>query len=427
MLKKISDFLTGTKMSLVGDAFLVISLLQIVLKKTFPVDPAWVTVFICGIPLAYLAFWRVFHLKGISKINSALLITIAMIAALLIGDIFAAGEVAFIMAIGAILEEKTTDRAKKGLKKLVSLAPQQDRHIRDGKEEIIPASQIQKGDIIRILPGENVPVDGQIVSGTTSVDQSVITGESLPVDKEVGDSVFCGTTNCFGTVDICPVNVGADSTLQKLIRLTQEAEDKKAPMARIADKWASWLVPVALTIALVTYFVTGDIVRGVTILVVFCPCALVLATPTAIMAAIGQATKHGVIVKSGEALENMGKVDTIAFDKTGTLTYGKLEVSDIVSLDRDMDERTLLGYVASAESRSEHPLGKAIVARAQADGVDLLEVENFQMEAGKGIHALVGGKDMYCGSEKYLTEKKVTVPKTFQDTIPQTRRLVNEG
>ena len=421
MLKKISDFLGGTLMTAVGGVFLMISLVLMLTDTYFPVDPAWVSVIICGIPLAYLAFWRVIFLKGISKINSALLITIAMVAALAIGDIFAAGEVAFIMAVGAILEEKTTERAKKGLKKLISLAPTQGRRIRNGKEEMIPADEIRKGDILRILPGETVPVDGEIVQGTTSVDQAVITGESLPVDKEVGDKVFCGTTNRFGAVDIRATEVGADSTLQKLIRLTQEAENKKEPMARIADRWASWLVPVALLIALVTYFVTGDLVRGVTVLVVFCPCALVLATPTAIMAAIGQATKHGVIIKSGEALENMGKVDTIAFDKTGTLTFGRLEVSDVVPFQKGLTADELLTMVASAESMSEHPLGKAIVAHAKEKGLTLAAVTGFQMEAGKGICAEISGKTLHCGSEKYLMGQGISIPEEVRASLETLR------
>lgn len=404
-------------MTAVGGVFLVISLVLMLTDTSFPVDPAWVSVIICGIPLAYLAFWRVIFLKGISKINSALLITIAMVAALAIGDIFAAGEVAFIMAVGAILEEKTTERAKKGLKKLISLAPTQGRRIWNGKEEMIPADEIRKGDILRILPGETVPVDGEIVQGTTSVDQAVITGESLPVDKEVSDKVFCGTTNRFGAMDIRATEVGADSTLQKLIRLTQKAENKKAPMARIADRWASWLVPVALLIALATYFVTGDLVRGVTVLVVFCPCALVLATPTAIMAAIGQATKHGVIIKSGEALENMGKVDTIAFDKTGTLTFGRLEVSDVVPIQKGLTADELLTMVASAESMSEHPLGKAIVAHAKEKGLTLAAVTGFQMEAGKGICAEISGKTLHCGSEKYLMGQGISIPEEVRASL----------
>ena len=422
MLKKITDFLAGTKMTIVSLAFLLLSLVNTyLLDGIIPVNPAWASVIISGVPLAYLAIWRIINLKGIAKINSCLLITIAMIAAIAIGDLFAAGEVAFIMAIGAILEEKTTERAKKGLKKLVSLAPTQGRRIVNGKEEMVPADQIREGDILRILPGENVPVDGVIVSGTTSVDQAVITGESLPVDKEVGDSVFCGTTNRFGVVDIQATQVGQDSTLQKLIRLTQEAEDKKAPMARIADKWASWLVPVALLLAIIVGVATKDIVRAVTILVVFCPCALVLATPTAIMAAIGQATKHGVIIKSGEALEHMGKVDTIAFDKTGTLTFGQLEVSDVVSFDKSLSEAELLGCVAAAETLSEHPLGKAIVAHAKAKEVSLPEVTDFRMEAGKGICAKVAGGEMHVGSEKYLRGQGFQIPTAVSEKLDQLR------
>ncbi|MBO5285978.1 MAG: cation-translocating P-type ATPase, partial [Clostridia bacterium] len=312
IMKKLISFLSSIPMTIVSGVFLVLSFVLLKLDVILPVDPAWVSVVISGIPLLYLAVWRIIHNPGISKISSALLITIAMIAAIIIGDLFASGEVAFIMALGAILEDFTTNRAKKGLKKLIKLAPTQGRKITDDSEVLIPASEIKVNDIIRILPGEKIPVDGVIISGDTSVDQSIMTGESLPVDKSVGEDVFCGTINLFGAIDIRATKVGEDSSLQKLIRMVQEAEDKKAPMARVADKCASWLVPVALLIAIITGFITKDVTRAVTVLVVFCPCALVLATPTAIMAAIGQATKHGVIIKSGEALEKMGKVNTIA-------------------------------------------------------------------------------------------------------------------
>ena len=315
-----------------------------------------------------------------------------MFAAIAIGDLFAAGEVVFIMAIGALLEEATTNRAKKGLKKLISLAPTKGRRLKDGKEEMIPAEEIRQGDILRILPGETIPVDGTIISGETSVDQSIMTGESLPVDKGVGEEVFCGTINRFGSIDISATKVGENSSLQKLIRMVQDAENKQAPMQRIADRVASWLVPVALLIAILAYVFSGNIVTAVTVLVVFCPCALVLATPTAIMAAIGQATKHGVIIKSGEALEKMGKVDTIAFDKTGTLTYGRLDVSDMISFDESISETDLLSLAASAEAKSEHPLGKAIVAYAKAKEVPLAESTAYRMTTGKGIFAEVDNR-----------------------------------
>lgn len=417
MLKKINDILAGMPMTLVGGAFLILSFVLPKLGIRLLIDPAWVTVVISGIPLLYLALWRVVYNPGISKISSALLIVIAMFGAIGIGDLFAAGEVVFIMAFGALLEEMTTNRAKKGLKNLISLAPVQGRRLKNGKELIIPAEKISRDDILRVLPGETIPVDGIIIEGETSVDQSIMTGESLPVDKGVKDEVFCGTLNRFGAIDIKATNVGQDSSLQKLIRMVQEAENKQAPMQRIADKFASWLVPVALMIAIVTGFATGNIVRAVTVLVVFCPCALVLATPTAIMAAIGQATKHGVIIKSGEALEKMGKVDTITFDKTGTLTYGKLQVSDVISFNDNPDNEYILLMAASAEAKSEHPLGKAIVNDVISKKMNIIPSSAFKMTTGKGIEAVVADKKMLCGNEKFLRENGIEINKSVSDTI----------
>lgn len=430
MVKRMNDFLAGLPMTIVAGAFLLLDLIphltgefgeRMEVWNFPPFDPAWVTIIISGLPLLYLAVWRMIYNRGISKISSALLICIAMFSAIAIGDLFAAGEVAFIMAIGALLEEATTNRAKKGLKELINLAPVTGRRLSDGREEIIPAGEIRKGDILRVLPGEKIPVDGQIISGETTVDQSVMTGESLPVDKNEGDAVFSGTLNCFGAVDMEATKVGEDSSLQKLIHMVQEAENKQAPMQRIADKCASYLVPVALLIAIGAYIGTGNIVTAVTVLVVFCPCALVLATPTAVMAAIGQAAKHGVIIKSGEALEKMGKVDTIAFDKTGTLTYGRLEVSDILTFDTDISREELLFLAASAESKSEHPLGKAIVEYARGKGIMLSEAKSFKMTAGKGICAEIEGRRLYLGSEKFLAEYGVFADGAVQSALERFR------
>ena len=421
MFKKINDFLAGWPMTIVGGLFLLASF--ILPRAGYPAGEklAWVCVVICGIPLLYLSIWRVIHNRGIAKISSALLISIAMIAAILIGDLFAAGEVAFIMQIGALLEDMTTERAKKGLKNLIALAPETGRVIQNGKESTVPVEQIRVADTVRVLPGETIPVDGVILTGETSVDQSVMTGESLPVDKAVGDGVFSGTINRFGAIDIEVTKVSGDSALQKLIRMVEDAEKHQAPTQRIADRWASWLVPIALTIAILTWLVTGDIVRGVTVLVVFCPCALVLATPTAIMAAIGQATKHGVIIKSGEALERMGGVDTIAFDKTGTLTHGRLEVSDILPM-TDMEPDALLILAASAERLSEHPLGKAIAERAK--DMPLKPVSDFKMSAGKGISATVDGRGYRLGNEKYIAEAGVRLHENARTAL---ERLRGEG
>ena len=401
MIKKCSDFLAAWPMTLVGGLFLLMAF--ILPRAGYPDGEklAWVCVVICGIPLLYLSVWRVIHNRGIAKISSALLISMAMIAAIRIGDLFAAGEVAFIMEIGALLEDMTTERAKKGLKNLIALAPETGRRIEGGREITVPVEQIRVGDTVRVLPGETVPVDGVVLAGETSVDQSAMTGESLPVDVAVGDSVFSGAINRFGAIDIKVTKVSGDSALQKLIRLVGDAESHQAPTQRIADRWASWLVPIALSIAILAWRFTGDIARGVTVLVVFCPCALVLATPTAIMAAIGQATKHGVIIKSGEALERMGRVDTVAFDKTGTLTYGRLEVSEILPM-TDMTPDALLILAASAERLSEHPLGRAIAERAK--DLPLLPVSDFRMSAGRGISATVDGRACRIGNEKYIAE-----------------------
>lgn len=409
MIKKINDVLAGWPMTIVGGVFLLASFLLPRVGVPAGEYLAWVSVLICGLPLLYLAIWRILHNRGISKISSALLISMAMVAALLIGDLFAAGEVAFIMAVGALLEDMTTARARKGLHKLMALAPKTGRILREGREIVVPAEQIQRGDMLRILPGESIPVDGVIRLGETSVDQSVMTGESLPVDKGVGDEVFSGTVNRFGSIDIQATQVGRDSSLIKLIRMVEEADKNQAPTQRIADRWASYLAPVALLIAVGAYIFTGDIVRAVTVLVVFCPCALVLATPTAIMAAIGQATKEGVIIKSGEALENMGKVSVVAFDKTGTLTYGRLAVSDLIPLG-DMSTAELLKLAASAERRSEHPLAKAVVEKARQEGLELYDSDAFRMAAGRGVSVSIRGRAYCLGNEPYLSEQGIPLP-----------------
>ena len=423
MIKKINDILAGWPMTIIGGIFLIASFILPRIGYPAGENLAWVCVVICGIPLLYLAIWRVICNKGIARISSALLISLAMIAALMIGDLFAAGEVAFIMEIGALLEDMTTERAKKGLKMLISLTPDTARIIRDKAESTVPVSDVRIGDLIRVLPGETIPVDGIIVTGETSVDQSVMTGESLPVDKVPGDPVYSGTINRYGSIDFEASKTGEDSSLQRLIRMVEDAEKNQAPTQRIADKWASWLVPVALLISIAAYIFTGNIVRAVTVMVVFCPCALVLSTPTAIMAAIGQATKHGVIIKSGEALEKMGKANTIAFDKTGTLTTGKLQVSDIVSFS-DMTQEELLRLAASAESRSEHPLAKAITEKASSENVDLYEVSGFRMSAGKGISAEINGVQYNLGNEQFIRESGAAVS---EEAAAALDRLRSEG
>lgn len=406
LIDEITDFLFGLKMTIISAIFLVIAVIFMILGIDTPIylNPAWGAVIISGIPMLLLALTRLIREKWIS---SALLIAIAMVASLLIGEIFAAGEVAWIMALGALLEDWTVERAKKGLRNLINLTPQTGRRIVDGKEEMISVDEIKIGDTLRILPGESVPVDGEIINGTSSLDQSIMTGESLPIDKDVGDEVFCGTMNLYGAIDIKATSLGENSSLQKLIDLVKAADEKQAPTQRIADKWATWLVPVALIIAIAAWLITGNIERGVTVLVVFCPCALILATPTAIMAAIGQATKYGVLIKSGEALETLGGLNTLVFDKTGTLTYGNLAVSDIISLKDDLDEMDVLNIVASCEELSEHPLAKAVLDKAKEVEIDIEEPQDFKMFPGKGVSCKNSYGQVYAGNSKFLSGNNI--------------------
>lgn len=420
MLEKLDALLSSIPATAVSGVFLLMSFILPRAGVVLPVDPAWGAVLISGLPLVYLAVWRVVHNRGISKISSALLITMAMLAAIAVGDLFAAGEVVFIMALGEILENMATARAQRGLKKLIELRPSRGRRVRDGEEELIPAEEIRSGDVLRVKPGEMIPTDGVVLSGETSVDQSVMTGESLPVDKGVGDQVFCGTVNQFGSVDMKATKVGADSSLAQLIRLVETAGEKEARTQRLTDLWASWLVPAILIVALATWAFTGEMVRAVTVLVVFCPCALVLATPTAMVAAIGHAAKHGVIVKSGEALEKMGRVTTIAFDKTGTLTYGRLAVRAVTPR-AGTGEQELLTLAAGAELRSEHPLARAVVSEAKSRGIAVPEPSSFQMDAGRGVRAEVDGQAVLCGSEKYLLEKGVAVESQLSSALEDAR------
>lgn len=417
MVERVLQSLSSLQMLILSGVFLLASLLMLFGTVRLPLDPAWVTILIAGTPLLYAALTGLFVRKSIT---SALLISLAMAASIAIDEVFAAAEIAFIMALGEMLEEKTVAKARRGIEKLISLTPQRGRRLQAGVEESVGVEQIQRGDMLRVLPGESIPVDGIIRVGSTSVDQSVMTGESLPVDKGVGDAVYSGTINRFGAIDIEATKVGEDSSLQKLIRMVQEAENNKAPMQRTVDVWASWLVPTALGIALLTYFITGEIIRAVTVLVVFCPCALALATPTAIMAAIGQATRHGVLIKSGEALEQMGKVDRIAFDKTGTLTHGVLRVSDVRSFSAAWADAEVLRMAASVESRSEHPLGRAIVAQARQGG-ELPAVEDFRMLPGKGVAATVAGMVVLCGNAPWLEEHGVSLEGAVLSALEELR------
>lgn len=385
--------------------------------QPFPFDISWIAIILCGIPIILEA---VIGLVTEFDIKADVLVSLALIASVCIGEDFAAGEVAFIMQLGGLLEELTVARARAGIEKLVHLTPQTARVLYDGQETIIPAEQVCVDDRIRVLPGETVPVDGVILSGQTSINQAVMTGESLPVDKTVGDEVSSGTVNQFGAFEMKATKVGEDSSIQRMIRLVQSADAGKAKIVGLADRWATWIVVVALTAAALTWLISGEIIRAVTILVVFCPCALVLATPTAIMAAIGNATKHGFLVREGDALERLAVVKKIAFDKTGTLTYGTPEVQLVKTVSSNISEERLYFYAAAVEKLSEHPLGKAVVlGYKQSYKEALANVEEFQMLPGHGVSATIDGKQILAGNARMLEDNGIAVQNDVQTQVTE--------
>lgn len=385
-----------------------LSLLISLGKPSFlPFDTAWIAILFCGCPIILEA-----ALKLITEfdIRADVLVSIALIASIAIGEIFAAGEVAFIMQLGSLLEEFTVSKARAGIEKLVHLTPQTARVLRNGMEEIIPAENVQTKEMVRVLPGETIPVDGIILSGQSSVNQAVLTGESLPVDKAIGDEVYSGTVNQFGSLEIQATKVGEDSSIQRMIHLVQSADAGKAKIVRLADRWATWIVITALTAAVLTWLISGELIRAVTILVVFCPCSLVLATPTAIMAAIGNATRHGFLVREGDALERLSSISKITFDKTGTLTCGTPQVVAARSLSSEYSDTDLYALAAAAEQYSEHPLGKAIVEGYKNKINDtLFSAEHFQMIPGEGIIATVKERSVLAGNTKLLSSHHIEI------------------
>ena len=400
----------------ISGAAVICSLLKV---QPLPFDMAWIAIVLCGVPIVLEA---VIGLITAFDIKADVLVSLALIASVCIGENFAAGEVAFIMQLGALLEELTVARARAGIEKLVHLTPQTARVLQDGKEKIIPAEQVKVGDHIRVLPGEGVPVDGIILSGQTSINQAVMTGESLPVDKTVGDTVSSGTVNQFGVFEMEATKVGEDSSIQRMIRLVQSADAGKAKIVGLADRWATWIVVIALSAAALTWIITGQIIRAVTILVVFCPCALVLATPTAIMAAIGNATKHGFLVREGDALERLAGAKVIAFDKTGTLTYGALEVVAAESASEAFGKDEIYRLAASAEQFSEHPLGKAIVNCYKKTGETLPETADFQMIPGRGVCAKTEEKIILAGNPELLREHGIEI-----GSLPDAEAYIQQG
>ena len=392
---------------IISSICLFMSLIQSV-DELLHFNLSWIAIILCGLPIikeAATCLYEEFDIKA------DVLVSLALIASVIIGEIFAAGEISVIMTIGALLEDLTVQKAQSGIENLVKLTPKQARIIRDNKEIMINADDIEIGDIVRVIAGETIPVDGVIIKGQGSIDESIMNGESLPVDKYVGDDVLSGTINQYSTFDIKATKTSQDSSLKRMIKLVKEADSKKAPIVSLTDRWATWIVVIALVSSIGTYLVTHQILRSVTILVVFCPCALVLATPTAIMAGIGNASKYGMLIKGGDVVERLSKIKNIAFDKTGTLTYGKLSVVEYKSFNPEYDDETFLKILASVEAYSEHPLGKAITSYYKENNEELLDIQNFIVNPGKGITANLGEKSILVGNLKLIKDVDINLNK----------------
>lgn len=392
---------------IISSICLFMSLIQSV-DELLHFNLSWVAIILCGLPIikeAATCLYEEFDIKA------DVLVSLALIASVIIGEIFAAGEISVIMTIGALLEDLTVQKAKSGIENLVKLTPKQARIIRDNKEIMINADDIEIGDIVRVIVGETIPVDGVIIKGQGSIDESIMNGESLPVDKYVGDDVLSGTINQYSTFDIKATKTSQDSSLKRMIKLVKEADSKKAPIVSLTDRWATWIVVIALVSSIGTYLVTHQILRSVTILVVFCPCALVLATPTAIMASIGNASKYGILIKGGDVVERLSKIKNIAFDKTGTLTYGKLSVVEYKSFCPEYDDEAFLKILASVEAYSEHPLGKAITSYYKENNEEFLDIQNFTVNPGKGITANLGEKSILVGNLKLIKDVDINLNK----------------
>ncbi|MCL5997245.1 MAG: cation-translocating P-type ATPase [Chloroflexi bacterium] len=359
-----------------------------------------------GMPLFALAARNVFvH----HDITAGVMSSVAMLAAIAVGEYSAAALVVFMFAIGDWLENLTIARANNALKGLAQLVPAMVTVRQGSAERQIPIEQVRKGDVVLVRSGERVGVDGRVLQGSASVTQAAITGESMPVEKRAGDDVFAGTLNEVGALEVETTRTGSETTLGHIVQLVKDAQVAQAPVQRVANQYARVLVPVTFAIAAAVYLLSGDILRSITVLVVVCPCALVLATPTAVMAAAGNAARRGMLVKTGAALEQIGQVNVVALDKTGTLTRGQPVVQTILTLN-GMGEQQILALAAATEQYSEHPIGRSIVRAARERQVPVGQATDFVTLPGYGVTAQVDRYDVMIGNRSLLAARGVTWP-----------------
>jgi Cd2+/Zn2+-exporting ATPase len=352
----------------------------------------------------------------IPDLNVDTLVSIAAIAAASVGAYQEAAAVIFIMLLGEFLEHLTVDKARKAITSLIQLSPKTAWVKRDGRDVQVPIEEVRPNEVVIVKPGERIPVDGKIVAGCGMVNQSTLTGESIPVERGIGDKVYCGTINESGSCELEATQVAEDTKLAQIKRLILEAQAEKSPTQRIMDRFSRYFIPIILFVAFITFLITGEPIRAITILIVACPCALVLGTPTAVVASIGSAAHQGILIKGGAYLEQMGKLKTLLLDKTGTLTRGRPRVVEIRSFNGE-DEKAVLYWAALAEKRSEHPLGRAVMEKAESEGLKIPHPETFENVRGKGVEVRWDSRTIVAGSPEMLSGKEIQIPESARDLL----------
>jgi Cd2+/Zn2+-exporting ATPase len=350
------------------------------------------------------------------KITVNVFVTVALIATVAVGEFLSAAIIVFIMAVAGAFESYTLDKNRRSIRNLLDLTPKTATIRRQGQEVAVPLSEVQVGDVAVVRPGERIPVDGVVKAGASSVNQAPITGESMPVEKFTGSEVFSGTLNETGRLEIMATKTGEDTTLARIVQLVENAQETKAPIQNIADRFTVWFLPAVLVLAVIGFFTSGDIKVAVSVLLVACPCAFAIATPTAVTAGISNMARRAVLIKGGIFFELAGKLDRLLVDKTGTFTLGRPKVVEIVAFD-GVPEDEVLRLAAIAEKYSEHPLARAVMALCNERGIEAPEPDEFRAEVGMGVTAMWSDKEILVGKDKYLQANNISIPEIIEQTV----------
>ena len=373
-----------------------------VARERIPMPVLLATIALGGYPIFKRAALGLIH----RQINVDTMMSVGILGAAALGQYTAAMLIVFFMNIAHYLEEFTTDKSRKAIQELIRLSPKTARIKLDGREIEVAVEALKPGDVVAIRPGEQMPADGVVVAGRSSVNQASITGESVPAEKQPGDEVYAATFNELGYIEVRVTRVGPDTTFGKIVRLVEEAEAVKAPIQKFADRFTTWFLPTAIGAAVLTYLVSGEPLFAIAVLVAACPCAVGLATPLSVVASVGSGARHGLLVKGGRYLEALARVDCVVMDKTGTVTFGKPQVTDVIAVN-GLPEDEILRYAASLEKNSEHPIASAILEHARAKNITIPDPEGFEYLVGKGLRSRVAGKTALLGNARFLRESDV--------------------